>query len=224
MLDITKPDAIEAASLAIIDAEVPEPRPYQGRQWEVVRRLVHTTADFDLLQHVRFTPGAVERGVAALKAGARIVTDTDMARMGIPLRRLEPLGATVRCLIQDPAVKARAEAEGTTRARAAVDAALDLPEGPPDIWVVGNAPTALLRLLERLPGHRDDRTEPGPAPALVVGMPVGFVNAAESKEALMVRNIPSICIQGRKGGSALAAATVNALAIMALAELEASRG
>ena len=121
---IFAPDAIEAASLAIIDSEVPEPRPYDGPRWDVVRRLIHTTADFEMLDLVRFSHGAVEAGLAALAAGATIVTDTEMARCAIPARRLTPLGASVRCLLNDPDVVAAATRANGTRAAAAMDAAL----------------------------------------------------------------------------------------------------
>lgn len=206
ILPITAPEDIEAASLAIIDAEVPEPRPYSGRRWDIVRRLIHTTADFELLELVRFSDGAVQAGLTALDQGATIVTDTEMARCAIPLRRLQPLDCTVRCFMNDPEVAAAAAAAGSTRAALAVDFALDLPG--PLIFAIGNAPTALLRLIKRLDGG-------APAPALVIGMPVGFVNAAESKALLMTRaDVPWITIKGRKGGSALAGATVNALAIL----------
>ncbi|MGD9610592.1 MAG: precorrin-8X methylmutase [Desulfovibrionaceae bacterium] len=206
LLPITAPEAIEARSLAIIDAETPEPRPFAGRQWEIVRRLIHTTADFELLDLVRFSPGAVEAGLAALSSGATVVTDTEMARCAIPLRRLTPLGCQVRCLLNEPEVLAAAQAVGGTRAAAAVDAGLALPGRL--IFAIGNAPTALLRLLKRL-------DEGGAPPDLVIGMPVGFVNAAEAKALLMSRaDVPWIAVSGRKGGSALAGATVNALAIM----------
>ena len=204
---IFAPDAIEAASLAIIDSEVPEPRPYDGPRWDVVRRLIHTTADFELLDLVRFSDGAVRAGIRAIEAGATIVTDTEMARCAIPPRRLAPFGCAVRCFMNDPEVAAAAKAAGSTRAALAVDFALDLPG--PLIFAIGNAPTALLRLLSRIDGG-------APAPALVVGMPVGFVNAAQSKALLMTRaDLPWIAIAGRKGGSALAGATINALAILA---------
>lgn len=207
---IFAPDAIEAASLAIIDSEVPEPRPYAGPRWDVVRRLIHTTADFELLDLVRFSDGAVRAGIRAIEAGATIVTDTEMARCAIPLRRLAPFGCAVRCFMNDPDVAAAAKAASSTRAALAVDFALDLPG--PLIFAIGNAPTALLRLLSRIDGG-------APAPALVVGMPVGFVNAAQSKALLMTRaDVPWIAITGRKGGSALAGATINALAILAGAE------
>lgn len=206
ILPITAPEAIEAASLAIIDAEVPQPRPFSGPHWDIVRRLIHTTADFELPSLVRFSDGALEAGLTALDQGATIITDTEMARCAIPPRRLEPFGCTVRCFMNEPAVVAAANAANSTRAALAVDFALDLPG--PLIFVIGNAPTALLRLIKRIDGGK-------PAPALVIGMPVGFVNAAESKALLQTRaDFPWITIKGRKGGSALAGATVNALAIL----------
>ena len=201
------PEEIEAESFRIIDSEVPEPRPFQGEQWQIVRRMIHTTADFEMLNLVRFHGKGVESGVKALKNGAVIVTDTEMARCGMPLRRLDPLGCSVRCLMNDERVVVRAKAEGITRAKAAVDVAVQ--EIKPEIYVVGNAPTALIRLVE----HFDNGAV---SPALVVGMPVGFVNAAESKALLMSRDIPYISIEGRKGGSALAASVINALALLAV--------
>lgn len=211
MTDITfqnfrKPEDIEAESFRIIDSEVPEPRPFQGARWAIVRRMIHTTADFEMLELVRFHERAVESGLNALRSGCVIVSDTEMARRGMPVRRLDPLGCSVHCLMNDPRVVERARSEGITRAKAAVDVAVA--ELQPDVWVVGNAPTALIRLVERV-------DEGAANPALVVGMPVGFVNAAESKELLMSRDIPYISIQGRKGGSALAASVINALAVLA---------
>jgi len=200
-----KPEEIEAESFRIIDSEVPEPRLFDGGKWEIVRRMIHTTADFEMIDLVRFHEKALESGIAALKKGATIVTDTEMAKRGIPVRRIEPLGCEVRCLMNDSRVIERAKNDGITRAKAAVDIAVA--EIKPEIYVVGNAPTALIRLVE----HFDSGAV---SPALVVGMPVGFVNAAESKALLMSRNIPYISIEGRKGGSALAASVVNALAIL----------
>lgn len=207
---------IETRSFAVIDAEVSEPRPFQGAQWEVARRLVHTSADFQLLELLRFHPRALDAGVEALRRGATIVTDTEMARMGIPERRLAPLGARAVCLLNAPETAALAARLGLTRTAAAVDLAVEgrseqLPEGLGDcIVAIGNAPTALLRLLHWL-------REGASPPALIVGMPVGFVNAAESKQCLLEQQeIPFITIRGRKGGSPLAAATCNALAELAL--------
>lgn len=201
-----KPEDIEAESFRIIDSEVPKPRPFEGAKWEIVRRMIHTTADFEMLSLVRFHERAVDNGLKALRNGAVIVTDTEMARRGMPVRRLDPLGCVAHCLMNDPHVVERAKREGITRAKAAVDVAVN--ELKPDIWVVGNAPTALIRLVE----HVDNGYA---SPALVVGMPVGFVNAAESKALLMSRDIPYISVEGRKGGSALAASVINALAVLA---------
>jgi precorrin-8X/cobalt-precorrin-8 methylmutase len=208
------PADIEARSFAIIDSEVPEPRPFAGSQWSVVRRLIHTSADFELLSLVRFSREAVEVGMDALARCAAIVTDTEMCRAGIPERRLRALGATAQCFMKHPKVAEAAVAAGVTRARMAVDLAAELyppSREPGPILAVGNAPTALLRILELV---REGRL----APSLVIGMPVGFVNAAESKDLLLAeKSIPSIVIAGRKGGSSLAAATVNALAELVLA-------
>ncbi len=216
-------EKIEAASFAVIDSEVPEPRPFQGAEWEVARRLVHTSADFELLELLRFHPMAVRAGVDALRGGATIVTDTEMARMGIPERRLVSLGARAVCLLNAPGIMELAAGLGLTRTAAAVDVAVDgcsefLPGGIKGcIMAIGNAPTALLRLLHRV-------REGAPPPALIVGMPVGFVNAAESKQCLLEQqDIPYITIQGRKGGSPLAAATCNALAELALRGADALR-
>lgn len=200
---------IEAESLRIIESEVPEPRPYQGAEWLVVRRMIHTTADFEMLKLVRFHPRAVEAGIAALSGGGTLFTDTEMAHAGIPERRMNALCCTVRCLMRDPEVLRRSQEQGSTRARAAVDLAVERLH--PAIYVIGNAPTALLRLLEHVAAGRAK-------PALIIGMPVGFVNAAESKVLLLAQDaVPYIAVEGRKGGSALAASAVNALADIALA-------
>ncbi|WP_147821824.1 precorrin-8X methylmutase [Salidesulfovibrio onnuriiensis] len=202
-----RPEAIEAESFRIIDSEVPEPRPFKGIQWEIVRRMIHTTADFEMLDIVRFGPDAVDSGLAALRSGRTIVTDTEMARRGIPVRRMDPLGCEVRCLMNDERVAELARTRGTTRALAAVDVAVEGMD--PAVWVIGNAPTALIRLVEHIRAGRV-------SPSLVVGMPVGFVNAAESKDLLMQLEIPFISIKGRKGGSPLAACVINALADVVL--------
>lgn len=201
-----KPEQIEALSFSIIDREAGA-HGFPADQWRIVQRMIHTSADFDYLQSIRFHPRAIEAGVAAIRSGCTIVTDTHMARAGIRKRELEHFGASVTCLIGDPDVRQQAAQSGSTRARVAVDAALDDMAG--GIFVVGNAPTALLRLLELV--------RAGTAhPALVVGLPVGFVNAAESKAALVQTDIPYISNVGRKGGSNVAASVVNALAILAL--------
>jgi len=201
------PEEIEDRSFAIIDSEVPEPRPFEGVRWEVVRRMIHTTADFELLSLVTIHKEAVSAGIAAIRYGCTIVTDTEMVRAGIGKGRVAPWGCTVACHIGDAEVARRAREQGITRARAAVDLVARGMDG--GIFVFGNAPTALLRLLDYI----DEGTC---CPALVVGMPVGFVNAEESKELLMKQEKTSyITIRGRKGGSAVAASVVNALAELA---------
>ena len=208
MLSPLDPAGIERRSFAIIDSEVPEPRPFQGGEWEVARRLIHTSADFELLKLLRFSPDSVHAGVSALRSGAVIVTDTRMCQVGIPSRRLDSLGCRTMCWMDDPGLAGKAKELGVTRARLAMDEAVLLPG--PLVFAIGNAPTALLRLLELMDQGKLK-------PELVVGMPVGFVNAAESKDLLMERDDTAyISIVGRKGGSALAAACVNALAEMAL--------
>lgn len=206
------PMAIETASLKVVDAETPRPLPCTDDEWPVLRRMIHASADFELLELTKFHNRAVEAGVSALLAGGTIVTDTEMLRAGLPMRRFTPLGVSVSCLMNDPRVAERAASAGTTRALAAVDVAL---EGtPPAIWAIGNAPTALLRLLERL-------KDGAPKPALIVGMPVGFINAAESKALLVGESpVPYITVTGRKGGTPMAAAAVNALADLALEQGE----
>ncbi|SDB12462.1 precorrin-8X methylmutase [Desulfonatronum thiosulfatophilum] len=199
---------IENESMRIIDAEVPEPRPFDETQWPVVRRMIHASADFELMDLVRFHPLAVAAALKALQSGCAVITDTRMALAGLSARLYDPLGCQRYCLINDPRTLERANVSGSTRAAAAVDVAAA--EHRDAIWVVGNAPTALLRLLELVDAGRV-------VPALVIGMPVGFVQAAESKQALLENeSIASILVRGRKGGSALAAAALNALAGMAL--------
>lgn len=203
-----KPEEIELQSFAIIDMEAGH-HDFPSSQWCIVQRVIHTSADFEYINTLRIHPHAVEVGINAICRGCTIVTDTNMARAGIRKKEIQQFGGSVKCLINDPAVSKTAEEFGTTRAKAAVDAAVDLMER--GIYVVGNAPTALLRLIELISDKRAN-------PALVIGLPVGFVNAAESKSALMKLDIPYISNVGRKGGSNVAAAAVNALAIMAAEE------
>jgi precorrin-8X/cobalt-precorrin-8 methylmutase len=178
--------------------------------WFVVRRMIHTAADLDYLQTVRVHPQAIAAGVEALRQGKPMFTDTRMLLAGIAGGRLDRLGVKPFCLTADPEVAREAVRQGTTRAAAAMEAALPRLAG--GVVAIGNAPTALLRLLELLEAG-------APPPALVVGLPVGFVNAAEAKELLNRQHYPFITALGPKGGSAVAAAVVNALAIMALEEM-----
>jgi precorrin-8X/cobalt-precorrin-8 methylmutase len=203
-----QPHEIEALSFQIIDGEAGG-HGFPAEQWQVVRRVIHTTADFEWQAMIRLHPRAVAGGVAAIRRGCPIVTDTHMARTGIRRRDLMRFGGTVNCYMTDERVFETAARENSTRARAAVDVAA--PEITGGIFVVGNAPTALLRLIELIEQGTAD-------PALVVGLPVGFVNAAESKARLMECDIPYITNVGRKGGSNVAAAVVNALIILAGSE------
>ena len=202
-----EPADIERRSFAIIDAEAPSPRPFTGHAWEIARRLVHTSADFSLLGDMHLPDAAIAAGIAALRGGASIYTDTEMARAGMPRRRLDPLGCRAECLLALPGVSDTARRLAVTRSRAALLAARDLLPG--SILAVGNAPTTLIALAELL----DRGAAP---PALVIAMPVGFVNAAESKELILEKPIPCLALRGRRGGSPLAAATLNALAEIAL--------
>lgn len=207
---LLSPSIIEARSFAIIDAEIPEPRPFTGHAWEVARRLIHTTGDPALARDLWLPDTAVAAGVKALRRGAAIFTDTRMVCAGMPQRRLKPLGCTAQCLLDLPGVMGQAIRGGITRSRAAM--LLAAPQLTGAVVAIGNAPTALLTLLEVL----DDMPNLACAPALIIGMPVGFVNAAESKALLERSPWPALTVRGRKGGSPLAAATVNALAEIAL--------
>lgn len=175
----------------------------------VVKRVIHTTADFDYVANLRFTPGAAEAGTAALRRGVPIVTDTNMARAGVSRPALEQLGGSVHCFMADPDVAEAAQEKGITRAAASMKQAAE--EYPGAIYAVGNAPTALLELA--------DQIQSGLRPALVVAVPVGFVNVVESKKRIwrVCRefDIPAIAAMGRKGGSTVAAAICNALLYIA---------
>lgn len=203
------PKDIEAESFRRIEAQVGA-HDFPPEVWAVVRRMIHTTADLDYLKNVRVHPRAIAAGVAALRRGGALVTDTRMLLAGIGSGRLDRLGVKPFCLMDDPEVAKEAARQGTTRAAAAMEAALPHLSG--GLVAIGNAPTALLRLLELLAAG-------AAPPALVVGLPVGWVNAAESKELLSRQTCPFITALGPKGGSAVAAAVVNALAIMALEEM-----
>ena len=199
-----KPAEIEALSFKIIDKEAGD-HGFPADQWAIVRRMIHTSADFDYLTSVRFHPAAVQAGLQAIAEGRNIVTDTNMARAGIRKSAILRFGGSLACLIDDPTVAHAARDSGCTRAMAAVDAAIPLMRN--GIYVIGNAPTALLRLMELI------RTGQA-APVLVVGLPVGFVNAAESKAMLVEMDVPFISNLGRKGGSNVAASVINALITM----------
>ncbi len=199
------PAEIEARSMEIIQSELGE-RAFPAEVLPVVKRVIHTTADFDYADNLIFSPGAVEKGVAAIKAGCTIVTDTQMARSGINKRVLEKFGGEAVCFMSDPDVAAEAKARGVTRAAVSMERAAKLDRTL--ILALGNAPTALVRACELL--------EAGTLrPALIIGAPVGFVNVVESKELLLTEKVPYIVARGRKGGSNVAAAICNAMLYLA---------
>ncbi|MEM0528749.1 precorrin-8X methylmutase [Zongyangia sp. HA2173] len=195
------PQDIERRSMEIIAQEL-------GDRWlddanaDVIKRVIHTTADFDYADTLCFSPSAVEKARAALQRGADIVTDTQMAKAGINKQRLGDLGGQVHCFMSDEDVAKAAKEQGTTRAVASMDKALSLQK--PLIFAIGNAPTALIRLYEHI---QEERIRP----ELVIGVPVGFVNVVYAKELIMQADVPFIVARGRKGGSNVAAAIVNAL-------------
>jgi precorrin-8X/cobalt-precorrin-8 methylmutase len=196
-----KPEQIEQKSFEIIDEEAGR-HDFPPDRWPIVRRMIHTSADFEYMKSIRFHPDAVTAGVNAIRQGRMILTDTNMLRTGVRQRDLDRFGGAVKCLMADPEVARMAADSGATRAKVAVDAAVDGMAG--GIYAVGNAPTALLRLIELIDAGKA-------APALVIGLPVGFVNAAESKAALLDVDIPYITNPDRRGGSPIAAAIVNGL-------------
>ena len=202
---IRDPEEIYRQSFATIYAEVDlSVLPEDMRP--VALRLIHTTGQPELLESFAFSDGAGAIGREAIASGATILADVEMVGAGVTKRFLSSSDQVI-CTLNDPAVPDLAKSHETTRSAAALDFWRDHLEGA--VVAIGNAPTALFRLLEML----DDGA---PKPALVIGMPVGFVGAVESKEALMAAThaIPYITVRGRRGGSALAAATVNALASM----------
>ena len=200
-LETITPDGIEARSMALIQAEM-GPHSFTPEQLPVVKRCIHTSADFDYMQNLVFTPGAVAAGVAALREGCTIVTDTQMALAGINKRVLEGFGGRAVCFMADPEVAREAKQRGVTRALVSMERAARLPG--PLVLAIGNAPTALARACALV-------QEGQLAPRLIVGVPVGFVNVVESKELLARTPGEHILARGRKGGSNIAAAICNAL-------------
>ena len=168
----------------------------------VIKRVIHTTADFEYVKNLVFSENAVQKGIEALKGGCDVVTDTQMARSGINKTILARLGGEVHCFMSDEDVAAEAKERGTTRAAVSMEKAARLEK--PLIFAIGNAPTALITLDELIKSGRI-------APKLIIGVPVGFVNVVESKELIIDSAAAHIVACGRKGGSNVAAAIVNAL-------------
>ena len=199
-----KPAEIETRSFEIITKllgdKVPDPE-----NEAVIKRVIHTTADFDYAETLCFSEHAVSKGIKALRGGCDIVTDTQMAKAGVNKTVLGRLGGEVHCFMSDPDVAEEARDRGVTRAVVSMERAAAIALVKPCIFAIGNAPTALISLYDLI------TAEAKLAPALVIGVPVGFVNVVESKERIMTASVPYIVARGRKGGSNVAAAICNAM-------------
>ena len=201
MLEYIKPMDIEKRSFEII-TELLGDTPMEPENELVIKRVIHTSADFDYAQNLVFSPQAVKLGIQALRSGCDIVTDTQMAKAGINKSLLGKLGGTVHCFMSDEDVAEEAKRRGITRAAVSMERAAKLEK--PCIFAIGNAPTALISIKELMEQGKLN-------PALIIGVPVGFVNVVESKELILGTQVPHIVARGRKGGSNVAAAICNAL-------------
>ena len=201
MIEKIKPMDIEKRSFEII-TEILGDRKLDPENELVIKRAIHTTADFDYADNLVFSEHAVKKGMEALRNGCDIVTDTQMAKSGINKTILGKLGGEVHCFMSDPDVAAEAKERGITRAIVSMEKAAKLEK--PCIFAIGNAPTALISLKEQMDAGLLH-------PALIVGVPVGFVNVVESKELIIASDVPHIVARGRKGGSNVAAAICNAM-------------
>lgn len=194
------PAEIEHRSFEIIEKELG--RELDPVQKPIIKRVIHTTADFSYADTLCFSDGAVEAGLAALREGCDIVTDTNMGKSGINKTRLAQYGGEVHCFMADEDVAKEAKSRSITRAVVSMEKSVTL--GKDMIYAIGNAPTALIRLYELIAEGRIH-------PKLIIGVPVGFVNVVEAKELIMTADVPYIVARGRKGGSNVAAAICNAL-------------
>jgi precorrin-8X/cobalt-precorrin-8 methylmutase len=200
-LENVLPAEIEKRSFEIISSELGN-REFGEFEELVVKRVIHTSADFDYADNLWFSESAVKKAMDGIRAGACIVTDTQMAKAGINKKVLNNFGGEVFCFMSDSDVAEAAKKNGTTRATACMDKALEIKR--PLIFAIGNAPTALVRLYELI---KDGKLRP----ELIIGVPVGFVNVVQSKELIMTADVPCIVARGRKGGSNVAAAICNAI-------------
>lgn len=196
-----KPADIEKRSMEIITKELGE-RNFREPMFSVIKRCIHTSADFDYADNLVFSENAVQIGVEALKRGAHIVTDTKMAFSGINKKKMAEYGGSVHCFMADEEVAAEASSREITRAAVCMEKGAKL--SGEVIFAIGNAPTALIRLFELI---QEEKIHP----TLIIGVPVGFVNVVESKELICKTDIPYIVAKGRKGGSNIAAAICNAM-------------
>ena len=202
MIETIAPMEIEKKSFEIISGLL-QGRTLDPENEAVIKRVIHTTADLDFADNLAFSEHAVSKGIAALRNGCDIVTDTQMAKAGINKQILKSLGGEVHCFMSDPDVAEEAKSRGVTRAMVSMEKASTLPKRC--IYAIGNAPTALFVLRELL-----EKGQLANA-ALIIAVPVGFVNVVESKELIIASNVPHIAARGRKGGSSVAAAICNAM-------------
>lgn len=200
-LENVLPAEIERRSFEIITSELGK-REFGEFEELVTKRVIHTSADFDYADNLCFSEGAVKKAMDAIRRGACIVTDTQMAKAGINKKTLAGFGGEVFCFMSDEDVAETAKKNGSTRATACMDKAAAI--NKPLIFAIGNAPTALVRLYELI---KDKKIKP----ELIIGVPVGFVNVVQSKELIMTADVPYIVARGRKGGSNVAAAICNAI-------------
>ena len=202
-LENVKPMEIETRSFEIITEELKEQGIVLPKETEwITKRCIHTSADFDYAKNLVYSDEVVEKAMDAIRRGATIVTDTQMAKAGINKKSLARFGGEVKCFMSDEDVAELAKKNGTTRAVASMDKAAEL-EGPV-IFAIGNAPSALVRIYELV-------KEGKLRPELIIAVPVGFVNVVPSKELILSLDVPSIVARGRKGGSNIAACICNAL-------------
>ncbi|KFZ43806.1 precorrin-8X methylmutase [Anoxybacillus flavithermus] len=200
-----QPEQIEQKSFQMIDEEIGE-HAFSKEQYAIVQRVIHASADFELGKSLLFHPRAIEAGISAIRAGKKVVADVQMVQVGINKTRLEKYGGSVHVYISDDDVMKEAKRLNTTRAIVAMRKAVKEADG--GIFAIGNAPTALLELIRLV---KEGKARPG----LIIGLPVGFVSAAESKEELAKLDVPFITNIGRKGGSTVTVAALNALSILA---------
>jgi precorrin-8X/cobalt-precorrin-8 methylmutase len=200
-----QPQEIEEKSFEIITEELGQ-HSFTEEQYPVVQRVIHASADFELGRSLVFHPDAIKAGIEAIRSGKRIIADVQMVQVGISKPRIEQFGGEVSVYISDADVMAEAKRLNTTRAIISVRKAIK--EGQGGIFAIGNAPTALLELIRLV---KEGVAKPG----LIIGVPVGFVSAAESKEELAKLNVPFITNIGRKGGSPVAVAALNAISLLA---------
>ncbi len=204
-VSVMQPEQIMSESFRMIEAEV-DPHTFDAVQWPVVRRIIHASGDLEMVHLTHFHQDAARAGVQALQGGAAIVTDVQMVASGIQRAALQTLGIRLHCFINTPEVATMAREQGSTRSACAIQKAIaDVGQA---VYVIGNAPTALLTLCTSVQQGLVQ-------PPLIIAMPVGFVAVVESKAQALTLDVPVITVQGRKGGSAVATATINALLLMA---------